>query len=234
MEPPLDTVWADLRDAEGFVASARQAAALGFQGKMCIHPDQIAAANAAFTPDEAAVAQARRIVAAFEKAEAEGLASIQLDGQFIDYPNCAARPQSAGSRSMIDVQALEGCKVLDVSTFLAGPFCATQLGEFGADVIKIELPKVGDATRRFGTMTDCGDSLPWLSESRNKRCITLDLRKPDGAALLKRLIAQSDVIVENFQPGTLEKWGVGYDVLERGQPEADHGSDFRLWPDRSV
>ena len=86
LEPPLDTVWADLRDNEGFVASARKAATLGFQGKMCIHPDQIAPANAAFTPDEAAVARARRIVAAFDKAEAEGLASIQLDGQFIDYP----------------------------------------------------------------------------------------------------------------------------------------------------
>ena len=119
---------------------------------------------------------------------------------------------------MIDVQALEGCKVLDVSTFLAGPFCATQLGEFGADVIKVELPVVGDATRRFGTMTDCGDSLPWLSESRNKRCITLDLRKPEGAALLKRLVAESDVMVENFQPGTLEKWGLGYDVLSAANP----------------
>jgi citrate lyase subunit beta/citryl-CoA lyase len=86
MEAPMDTVWADLRDTEGFIASARHAAALGFQGKMCIHPDQIAATNAAFTPDEAAVAQARRIVAAFDKAEAEGLASIQLEGQFIDYP----------------------------------------------------------------------------------------------------------------------------------------------------
>jgi citrate lyase subunit beta/citryl-CoA lyase len=86
MDPPLDTVWADLRDTDGFIASARHAAALGFQGKMCIHPDQIEAANAAFTPDHAAVAWAERIVAAFEKAEAQGLASIQLDGQFIDYP----------------------------------------------------------------------------------------------------------------------------------------------------
>ena len=119
---------------------------------------------------------------------------------------------------MLDMQALEGCKVLDVATFLAGPFCATQLGEFGADVIKIELPGVGDATRRFGTMTECGDSLPWLSESRNKRCITLDLRKPEGAALLKRLVAESDVMVENFQPGTLERWGLGYDVLSAVNP----------------
>lgn len=86
LEPPMDTVWADLRDAEGFLASARHAAQLGFQGKMCIHPDQIAGANAAFSPDEATIARARRIVAAFEEAERKGLASIQLDGQFIDYP----------------------------------------------------------------------------------------------------------------------------------------------------
>lgn len=86
MEPPLDTVWADLRDHDGFISSAKHAAALGFQGKMCIHPDQIAPCNAAFTPDETAVAQAKRIVAAFDKAESEGLASIQLAGQFIDYP----------------------------------------------------------------------------------------------------------------------------------------------------
>ncbi|MBS0639118.1 MAG: CoA ester lyase [Acetobacteraceae bacterium] len=86
LEPPMDTVWADLRDPDGFATSAKHAAAIGFQGKMCIHPDQIAPCNAAFTPDEATVAQARRVVAAFDKAEAEGLASIQLDGQFIDYP----------------------------------------------------------------------------------------------------------------------------------------------------
>jgi len=86
IEPPFDTVWADLRDAEGFAASAARAAALGFQGKMCIHPDQIAVTNVAFSPSEAALAQARRVIAAFEEAEAKGLASIQLEGQFIDYP----------------------------------------------------------------------------------------------------------------------------------------------------
>ncbi len=119
---------------------------------------------------------------------------------------------------MIDIQALQGCRVLDIATFLAGPFAATQLGEFGADVIKIELPGIGDATRRFGTMTECGDSLPWLSESRNKKCITLDLRKPDGVSLLKRLVAQSDVLIENFQPGTMERWGLGWDVLHAVNP----------------
>ena len=119
---------------------------------------------------------------------------------------------------MIDIQALQGCRVLDIATFLAGPFAATQLGEFGADVIKIELPGIGDATRRFGTMTECGDSLPWLTESRNKKCITLDLRKPDGVSLLKRLVAQSDVLIENFQPGTMERWGLGWDVLHAIAP----------------
>lgn len=86
IEPPLDTVWADLRDAEGFARSAERAAALGFQGKMCIHPDQIAVTNAAFSPSTQQLSWANRVVAAFEEAEAKGLASIQLDGQFIDYP----------------------------------------------------------------------------------------------------------------------------------------------------
>jgi crotonobetainyl-CoA:carnitine CoA-transferase CaiB-like acyl-CoA transferase len=119
---------------------------------------------------------------------------------------------------MFDLQALQGCRVLDVASFLAGPFAATQLAEFGAEVIKVELPGVGDATRRFGTMTECGDSLPWLSESRNKKCITLDLRKPDGVALIKRLVEQSDVLIENFQPGTMERWGLGWEVLHAVNP----------------
>jgi crotonobetainyl-CoA:carnitine CoA-transferase CaiB-like acyl-CoA transferase len=119
---------------------------------------------------------------------------------------------------MFDIQALQGCRVLDVASFLAGPFAATQLAEFGAEVIKVELPGVGDATRRFGTMTECGDTLPWLSESRNKKCITLDLRKPDGVVLIKRLVEQSDVLIENFQPGTMERWGLGWDVLHAINP----------------
>ena len=113
------------------------------------------------------------------------------------------------------VKPMQGIRVLDVSTFLAGPFCTTQLAEFGAEVIKIELPEVGDALRKFGTMTSCGDLLPWLSESRNKKCVTLDLRKPEGAELLKRFVMQADVLVENFQPGTLEKWGLGWEELKK-------------------
>jgi citrate lyase subunit beta/citryl-CoA lyase len=86
IEAPLDTVWVDLQDQEGLEASARTALAYGFQGKMCIHPNQIAVVNRVFTPSEEEVAFAERVVAAFAKAEAEGVASIQLDGRFIDYP----------------------------------------------------------------------------------------------------------------------------------------------------
>ncbi len=108
---------------------------------------------------------------------------------------------------------LEGIRVLDCATFIAAPYCATMLAEFGAEVIKVELPGVGDPIRKFGTPTECGDSLVWLSEGRNKKSLTLDLRKPEGAQIFKDLAARSDIICENFQPGTLERWGVGWDVL---------------------
>ena len=86
IEAPLDTVWIDLADEEGLEASARTALGFGFQGKMCIHPNQIAVVNRVFTPSEAEIALAERVVAAFARAQAEGSAAIQLDGKFIDYP----------------------------------------------------------------------------------------------------------------------------------------------------
>jgi crotonobetainyl-CoA:carnitine CoA-transferase CaiB-like acyl-CoA transferase len=116
------------------------------------------------------------------------------------------------------LQPLDNIRVIDVSSYLAGPFCSTQLAEFGAEVFKIELPKVGDALRRFGTITKNGDSLPWLSECRNKKSATLDMRTPDGTRIMKQLVAQADVFVENFQPGTLEKWGLGWDTLKEINP----------------
>ena len=116
------------------------------------------------------------------------------------------------------VLPLEGVRVIDVSTFISGPFATTQLAEFGAEVIKLELPVVGDPLRKFGTVTPNGDTLPWLSECRNKKSATLDLRKPEGAELLKRMCADADILVENFQPGTMEKWGIGWDVLHAINP----------------
>lgn len=110
--------------------------------------------------------------------------------------------------------ALNGIRVLDLGTFIAGPHCATILGEFGAEVIKVEPPK-GDSLRRLGTNTECGDTLVWLSEARNKKCITLNLAADRGRELLRQLAAKCDIIVENFRPGTLEKWGLGYDELKK-------------------
>jgi crotonobetainyl-CoA:carnitine CoA-transferase CaiB-like acyl-CoA transferase len=118
------------------------------------------------------------------------------------------------------MSALDGIRVLDLGTFIAGPYCATILGEFGAEVIKVEPPRVGDSLRRLGTNTDCGDSLLWLTESRNKKCITLNLQEERGRQLLRQLAAKCDVIVENFRPGTLEKWGLGYNDLKAINPRA--------------
>ncbi|MCH8213689.1 MAG: CoA transferase [Proteobacteria bacterium] len=114
---------------------------------------------------------------------------------------------------------LSGMRVLDVATFIAAPYCTAILGEFGAEVIKVEQPGSGDPFRRFGTPTGRADStLAWLSEGRNKRSVTLNLRHPEGADLFRRLVAKSDVVCENFRPGTLEKWGVGWETLSGLNP----------------
>src|SRR3569832_2708056 len=103
------------------------------------------------------------------------------------------------------MSALEGIRVLALGTFIAGPYCATILGEFGAEVIKVEPPRVGDSLRRLGANTECGDTLLWLSDGRNKKCVTLNLQEERGRQLLRQLAAKCDVVVENFRPGTLEK-----------------------------
>ncbi|TVR82612.1 MAG: CoA transferase [Rhodospirillales bacterium] len=113
---------------------------------------------------------------------------------------------------------LAGVRVIDVATVIAAPYCATILGEFGADVLKVEHPIGGDACRRFGTATARGDTLTWMSEARNKRSVTVDLRRPEGVEVFKSLIAKTDVLCENFRPGTLEKWGLGWEVLRAINP----------------
>jgi crotonobetainyl-CoA:carnitine CoA-transferase CaiB-like acyl-CoA transferase len=114
-------------------------------------------------------------------------------------------------------QALEGLKVLDLATFVAAPVCATLLGEFGAEVIKVEQPGVGDDLRRLGRQAD-GVSLWWLSEARNKKSITCNLRTPEGQDLIRRLAARSDIVAENFRPGILERWNLGYEELKAANP----------------
>ena len=112
---------------------------------------------------------------------------------------------------------LEGIRILDVGTRIAAPFAATLLADFGAEVWKIELPGSGDFLRQIGPF-DGPHSLFWAVEGRNKKSVTLDLRKPRGQELFRRMVPLADVIVENFQPGKLEGWGLGYDVLERLNP----------------
>lgn len=112
---------------------------------------------------------------------------------------------------------LEGLKVLDCSTILAGPLAAQLLGDYGADVIKIEHPQRGDGMRGHGRDKD-GVALWWKMISRNKRGLGLYLGDPEGAAIFRRLAAEADIIIENFRPGTFEKWGLGYDVLSADNP----------------
>lgn len=112
---------------------------------------------------------------------------------------------------------LDGVRVIDLSTLFAGPLAATFLGDFGAEVLKIEHPARPDAARGHGPAKD-GVNLWWKTLGRNKRTATLNLSAPEGAELLLRLVAEHDVLIENFRPGTLERWGVGPDRLLEANP----------------
>ena len=113
--------------------------------------------------------------------------------------------------------ALAGLRVVEMGQLIAGPFATKTLGDFGADVIKIEPPGAGDPLRNWRLLQD-GTSVWWQVQSRNKRSIALDLRNPEGQAIARQLIAQADVLVENFRPGTLEGWGMDYDTLSKDNP----------------
>ena len=112
---------------------------------------------------------------------------------------------------------LEGLKVVDAATLFAGPLAGTILGDFGADVIKVEHPAKGDPARTHGPSKD-GISLWWAMLGRNKRTVTLNMGKPEGAEVAKQLLAEADVFIENFRPGTLERWGLGPEVLHAINP----------------
>jgi crotonobetainyl-CoA:carnitine CoA-transferase CaiB-like acyl-CoA transferase len=116
------------------------------------------------------------------------------------------------------VGALAGVRVLELGHVIAGPFCGQILGDLGADVVKVEAPEAGDVLRQWGWGGDGGDSLWWRVTGRNKRSITVDLRRPEGQELVRRLAREVDVVVENFRPGTLERWHLGYEELSAGNP----------------
>ena len=114
--------------------------------------------------------------------------------------------------------ALEGIRVLDASTVIAGPFGAALLGDFGADVIKVEMPGTGDSGRNMGPLYE-KKSIRWATFARNKRSVTVDVRKEEGKDLFLKLVAQSDIIVENFRTGTFDKWGLDYETLKKANPK---------------
>lgn len=113
--------------------------------------------------------------------------------------------------------ALKGVRVIEMGQLIAGPFAGKTLGEFGAEVIKIEAPGAGDPLRNWRLMKD-GTSVWWQVSSRNKRSLALDLRSPEGQDIARQLIAEADVLIENFRPGTLESWGMSYEQLSKLNP----------------
>lgn len=130
-------------------------------------------------------------------------------------PHPAAPNEAEGEAGL----PMAGVRVLDLGTFLAGPHAASVLGEFGAEVLKIEHPIAGDPMRRFGTPTKRHDAtLAWLTEARNRKSVTIDLRQAEGVQLFLKLIAKSDVLIENFRPGTMEEWGLSWEVLSEANP----------------
>lgn len=115
---------------------------------------------------------------------------------------------------------LAGVRVVEFGQLLAGPYVGTLLGDFGADVVKVEAPPAGDPMRDWGRLRHNGRSLWWSILARNKRSVTLNLREAAGQALAARLCAGADVVLENFRPGTMEKWGLGPDDVHAKNPRA--------------
>jgi crotonobetainyl-CoA:carnitine CoA-transferase CaiB-like acyl-CoA transferase len=128
--------------------------------------------------------------------------------------NDAAVPRPAGAGGM---QALAGLRVLELGQLIAGPFAGKTLADFGADVIKVEPAGVGDPLRKWRMLRD-GTSVWWEAQSRNKRSICLDLRSADGQEQVRAFAREADVLIENFKPGTLEKWGLGWEALHALNP----------------
>lgn len=136
----------------------------------------------------------------------------------VDDRHCADAGAHMADETTTSTGPLDGLRVLELGTLLAGPFAGRLLGDYGADVIKVEAPGRGDPLREWGQELYQGHGLLWTVHARNKRCITLDLRSPDGQEVFLRLVEQVDVVVENFRPGTLERWHLDYDRLSAINP----------------
>ena len=120
---------------------------------------------------------------------------------------------------LIDMQQiLSGIRVLELGQLIAGPFAAKTLADFGAEIIKVESPQDGDPLRKWRMLHE-GTSVWWQAQSRNKQSICIDLRQPEGQDIVRRLAQDADVLIENFRPGTMEKWGMGWDALHALNPK---------------
>ena len=134
----------------------------------------------------------------------------------IDHRKTGLTPSPSTETSM-PPGALQGLRVIEMGQLIAGPFAGKMLGEFGAEVIKIEPPGAGDPLRNWRLIKN-GTSVWWQVQSRNKRSIAIDLRQEEGQDIARKLIASADVLIENFRPGTLERWGLGYEQLSTLNP----------------
>ena len=132
---------------------------------------------------------------------------------FLVYGNCFQQMKGVNIMSL-----LSGVRVLDVSTVIAAPFAAGLMADFGADVIKVEMPAGGDPFRRLGPYHN-GEGMRWASMGRNKRCVTLDLTQGKRQKNILSLVAKSDVVIENFRTGTMDKWELGYETLKKVNPK---------------
>jgi crotonobetainyl-CoA:carnitine CoA-transferase CaiB-like acyl-CoA transferase/citrate lyase beta subunit len=212
-----DGAFPDIGDAAGYSEEADMARQLGFWGKSCIHPSQVALANAAFGPDQAELAHARRVVLAAKSGEG----AFSVDGKMIDLPFLrraeavlAAAPAAASAPP--PRAPLAGIRVLDLSAYIAGPYGCTLLADMGAEVIKIEPPS-GDNLRKYPS-TLASESRAFLGVNRSKQGIAIDLKQAEGLAVLMKLVDSADVLVHNFRPSVPERLGIGFEQLRARRP----------------
>jgi formyl-CoA transferase len=231
--PPHDGVFPDFRDLDRLRAEAQQALELGFSGKHAIHPAQIPVIEEVFAPSAAQISDARSVLAAYDLGLQKGVGGVHIDGRFVDAP-VAERARrvlanwKGSSPSALDGSpaqghldgtpptALRGVRVVDISSLYAAPLISTNLADFGASVTKVEHPR-GDDARRWGLSKD-GVPLWWKTLARNKRLVALDLNDVEDREVLLRLIADADVLIENFRPGRLEQWGLAPPDLQATNP----------------
>jgi crotonobetainyl-CoA:carnitine CoA-transferase CaiB-like acyl-CoA transferase/citrate lyase beta subunit len=220
LERPHDGVFPNFRAPRVLRSEAEQARALGFHGKHAMHPDQVAVIAEVFTLTEQELAAAGAVLDAHERGLELGIGNVHIDGRFIDQPvaeharRVIAAADGRASPPRADDEppaALDGLRVLDLSSLYAAPLISTNLGDFGASVVKVEHPR-GDDARRWGLSKD-EVPLWWKTIARNKRVVALDLNEEDDRAVVRRLAEDADVLLENFRPGRLESWGLGPEQL---------------------